>query len=146
MERTNDIDRSVAVDPDRNIAVRPPQTPAWREPDRDRKFADLLRDLRATCEAFSEPPRPLAVGIRSQIVELLGDQYEPWLIAKLCRWWTGRPDYLTAVAEGGHRINLDGSQAGEITASQRAYAEQKLDQWQRRKEAERARNAQSSTV
>jgi hypothetical protein len=137
VERTSDIDRPIdGVDGDN--AVRPSRTPAWRDPDRDRKFSNLLRDLRATCEAFAEPPQPLAVGIRSQIVELVGGQYEEWLIAKLCRWWTGRPDYLRAVAEGGRRINLDGSQAGEVTASQRAYAAQKLDEWQKQKEAQRA--------
>lgn len=126
------------VDPGKNIAVRLPQAPVRRDPDRDRKFADLLRVLRATCEAFAEPPRPLAIGIDKQVSALAGGQFERPVIGWVLRWWTGRPDYLQALADGAVRINLDGTPAGESSEKDRASAAHRLAERQQRKENERA--------
>jgi ProQ/FINO family len=134
-QRQDDIDQPVAVAGDRAITTaQPSPAPSRRilDPDRHLKFGDLLRGLRATCEAFSEPPRPLAIGIDKQIAELVGDQFERWVIVKVLRWWCARPDYLQALAGGGERIHLDGSSAGEISDRDRAGAEQRLVEWRRR--------------
>jgi hypothetical protein len=138
-QRTTDIDQPVAA-VSVNTAAQPPQ-PLRRDPDRYLKFSDLLRGLKTTCEAFGEPPRPLAIGIDKQIAELVGDQFARPVIVSVLRWWTGRPDYLRAVIDGTTRFNLDGSPAGEISPTHHAVAEQRLAEWQRRKAEERRRPA-----
>ena len=42
------------------------------------------------------------------------------------RYYVQKTDYLRAVLNGGHRVNLDGSIAGEITSAERADAERRL--------------------
>ena len=55
-----------------------------------------------------------ALGVpRSQVIDLL-------------EWWTAQPGYIAAIAAGGMRRNLDGSEAGEIGDEHRAHAEKQL--------------------
>lgn len=46
-----------------------------RNPERDEKFAKLFRELSKTA-AFSVPARPVALGIRLQLVAAMGAQHE----------------------------------------------------------------------
>jgi len=91
---------------------------------RDANFAEL----RARFSLVFDPDRPLplalrvhhklraALGVpRSQVIDLL-------------EWWTAQPGYIAAIAAGGMRRNLDGSEAGEIGDEHRAHAEKQLKQ------------------
>jgi sRNA-binding protein len=83
----------------------------------------LLAALRGCCpEAFCEPPSPLAIGIHTQVIDLVGEGYAKKDIAWVLRWWCSRPDYLGALSRGEPRRNLDGSIAGKPTPQQRDYA------------------------
>jgi hypothetical protein len=85
-------------------------------------ISDLGRAPRARQAAATATPKPApshhqlraALGApRSQVIDLL-------------EWWTAQPSYIAAIAAGGMRWNLDGSEAGEISDEHRAHAEKQL--------------------
>ena len=67
--------------------------------------------------------RPLAIGIRDQIAERVGDAITPDELSAALRAYTRNPGgYLRAMARGGARIDLEGNPAGMIIAEQAAAA------------------------
>jgi hypothetical protein len=63
-------------------------------------------------------PQPLAIGVDKRLAALIGDDRAGFLLA----WWTRWPAYVAAVAAGGRRYHLDGSEAGEISEEHRRTA------------------------
>jgi hypothetical protein len=105
-----------------------PEKRPRRSPDGHHQFNILLSLLGQTCpEAFTEPPMPLAIGIYHQIIEVVADQFEADIIRGVLGWWTSRPDYLQALAQGGYRVGLDGSAAGEVAADHQQHAAERLE-------------------
>lgn len=77
--------------------------------------------------AFAPKKIPLAVGIREQIAALHPDTPEKLLKQALASW-CGRASYLYAsLKDGATRVNLDGSDAGEVGDEGRRLAQAKLD-------------------
>lgn len=123
-------------------AAPPPNPPRIKKTEAE-KAAILARDRQAHAEAlarratiareslavFAErfpacftpgKPVPLAIGINKQICAALTIS-EQHCRAALARW-TSRPSYLHALAAGGARFNLDGSEAGTIAEDHRTGA------------------------
>jgi sRNA-binding protein len=93
---------------------------------RDTSFA-ILRILEDVSPAFCWPRAPLAIGIDSDLQELLVDEYKPHQIQHFLRWYCGTHDYLEAVAAGCMRLALDGTPTEPPTDEHRADARQRLD-------------------
>jgi len=69
--------------------------------------------------------RPLAMGVRATL-EAAGIAGRTPLHRVL--WlWTRTPAYLTALAEGRPRVNLDGSDAGAVAPEHQAQAAERLE-------------------
>jgi sRNA-binding protein len=66
----------------------------------------------------ADRPLPLAIGVHKPLGELLGGKRAK----RLLEWWTKSPAYVAAVAAGGCRYSLDGSEAGQVTEEHRAIA------------------------
>jgi hypothetical protein len=99
----------------------PPPTPAEAEAQRIAwRVADLAH-CRERWPVLFDPdhPLPLAIGIHKQLGPVLGIKRAARLLEWWCRAW--RP-YGEAVARGGQRYNLDGSEAEEITEQARIIA------------------------
>jgi hypothetical protein len=95
-------------------AASPPAPPGTAE-----RVAALALCREAFPTVFgADNPLPLAIGIHEQLGELIGSDNASGLL----RWWTGWPPYLVAVAAGGKRYHLDGTEAGAITERQREVA------------------------
>jgi hypothetical protein len=78
----------------------------------------LLVDLAPDLFKYASPV-PLAIGIDQQIAEL---GMERQTVSDVLSWWTRTSGYRAAVVKGGHRFNLDGSVAGEISAKDQAFS------------------------
>jgi sRNA-binding protein len=77
--------------------------------------------------AFTEPPVPLAIGIRVAMLAERGYLSSADLKRGLSVWCR-KPAYLKAVAApGARRVHLDGSDAGEVSDANRAWAGEQLD-------------------
>jgi hypothetical protein len=109
------------------VAVASPPTPATAEAQRVAwRIADLAV-CRERYPALFDPdhPLPLAIGIHKQLGPVLGVKRAK----RLLEWWCGewRP-YTDAVARGGKRYNLDGSEAGEVAEAARIIAREMWNQ------------------
>jgi ProP effector len=100
---------------------------------RTRKKAARLRvdwrmdDLAQCRERFpalfdADHPVPLAIGIHKQMGKVIGLKRAK----RLMGWWTNWKPYIAAIAAGGVRYNLDGSEAGPVTEAQREHARSAL--------------------
>jgi hypothetical protein len=83
---------------------------AWRR--RRDQVNKLLADSPL---AFSNPPRPLKVGIHEDL-RALGHPRRA--VALMLREWTTRRAYQTALIPGAPRFGLDGTVAGEVTEAE----------------------------
>ena len=96
---------------------------------RERRRAARSANLALLIERFPivfnpEKPLPLAIGSHKAIRAAFG---LPWSqLEDLIRWWTIRPEYLAALVAGGPRYSLDGSEGGVVAESERASADQRL--------------------
>ena len=104
----------------------------------------LMMRLRQLSPALFAPesyiPLPLAVGIRDQVVAQLGcDAIDAAVVLGI---WCGKFRYQKALTQpGAVRRNLDGSDAGEVTAEQRAWAMQRLEKLKAKRRAKQATDA-----
>ena len=90
---------------------------------------EVLTLLRARWPEVFRVPVPLAVGIRREIRESLGDARIPAAhLDRALHHWTHGPLYLAAVAAGQQRRHLDGTDAGEPDEAQREHARETLVQ------------------
>ena len=100
----------------------------------ERRIATRQANLARLVELFPvvfdvDAPRPLAIGCNRQLRAALAI---PWSqVDAVLWWWTRRPEYHAAVAAGGPRYSLDGSEAGVVVEEHRAMAQR----WIRRSPA-----------
>ncbi len=113
-----------------------------------RQRAERARELLARLaerypNCFTSDPariRPLAIGIQQALrADLANDpelQDTPgWLVRQALAQYVRRPRYLKAIVEKQRRVNLDGSDAGEVDDQQQAHAEQQLAEIEARRAA-----------
>ncbi len=106
-------------------AALPPIAPQPRaSPDRSTQLLSVLR-TRAPA-VFCDPPKPLAIGIRATMIELLADDFSPKDIRRVLSAWCGGSDYRRVLVAGAARYALDGTVTGEVTADQAALVEVSL--------------------
>jgi sRNA-binding protein len=88
--------------------------------------AAIITRLAELCPArifvWEKRRRPLQVGIREAISARVGDAIAPDELNIAMRAYVRSIGYLTAVARGDKRIDLEGNPAGETTLEQRAGA------------------------
>lgn len=86
----------------------------------------LLAQLQAHAPALFDPanPKPLAVGIGPKLRAALSLSHRQ--THGVLAWWTRQRAYQVALAAGGARYGLDGSQDGEISADEQATAQARL--------------------
>jgi sRNA-binding protein len=77
--------------------------------------------------AFSEPPKPLAIGVTGDVVRGLNVDWEAGLIAHclvstVLAAWTRRRGYLANLRAGSPRYALDGNVDGCVTAGDESHA------------------------
>jgi hypothetical protein len=85
-------------------------------------------------------PLPLAVGTTRLIAKTL--DVSPRIVGPVIHVWTQRPEYLAAVAAGGMRYNLDGTEAGPISEEHQAHAAEQLPAAQEQARARKERRAE----
>ena len=102
----------------------PGPTPAETAAIEAQRLAWRVADLAHCRERFPvlfdpDHPLPLAIGIHKELGKVLGMKRA----MRLLEWWARewRP-YVAAIAAGGRRYNLDGSEADEVTEAARADA------------------------
>jgi ProQ/FINO family len=66
----------------------------------------------------ADRPLPLAIGTDTPLGAILGAKRARFLLA----WYTRHPDYVAAVARGGARYSLDGTEDGLVSEQHRAVA------------------------
>lgn len=117
--------------------------------ERTREFLSLLAERYPQC--FTRDPnklRPLAIGIQKDLRrELDADpdlkETPNWLVRQALALYTRSISYKRAILEGRQRINLDGSDAGEIGEQEKAHASTELEKQQAlRAERQREREQQ----
>jgi hypothetical protein len=92
---------------------------AEREQVAARRVADLALCRERYPRLFDiERPVPLAIHIHRQLGKVLSAKRAKHLL----EWWTDWQSYTAAVAAGGLRYNLDGSEAGEVSERHRGAA------------------------
>jgi len=113
---------------------------------RTREFLDHLITRYPDCfTANAATIRPLAIGIQKTIRTDL--EQDPamtdtpgWLVRQALALYTRSPSYLEATLAGKARVNLDGSDAGEITTEALEFAQTRRDE-QKQRLAERRKQA-----
>ena len=111
-------------------AKKPAKARRPRQPPKPRKTppSDLrARELNDSLNAFDvwRNHQPLALGIDKQLFRHIADLHlsaSKRVVQKLLHRHTHNRRYLQAVAQGGQRFNLDGSEAGEIIQVERDHA------------------------
>lgn len=68
--------------------------------------------------------KPLAIGFYQQLLAVYPVAEES--LKSILRFYCRRTQYLTSVAAGGFRVNLDGSRAAEILPTEQAIASESL--------------------
>ena len=112
--------------------VASPAAGAAAAPAPDARFRRHLANLDSRLRfpnAFREPPAPLKVGIGRDLADAMiaaDGEYGPADLRAFLRWWTGRVDYLQAVADGRPRVDLAGRPVALPTTAERAHAAAKL--------------------
>jgi sRNA-binding protein len=97
----------------------PPPAPAAPTGRIGRRVADLATCRQKFPAVFdADRPLPLAIGIDRDLAAILGVKRARFLLA----WWTGNAAYVAAVARGGARFRLDGTEDGLVSEEHRALA------------------------
>ncbi|WP_245701418.1 ProQ/FINO family protein [Franzmannia pantelleriensis] len=89
---------------------------------------------------FKGHTRPLKVGIHEDLVVR-----EPWpdkLIRRALACYVHLPRYLKAVRAGAERVDLDGSNAGEVSDGEARYARRQLDELRAQNRTRKAQKAE----
>lgn len=102
----------------------------------------LLKDLQTRYEVFRNYS-PLAIGIDKQLFAALPDVSRKSLRAAM-RSHTMSTRYLKEMEKAPHRLNLDGTQAGEVTDENRQHAAEQLrERFKKQGEQRRAQEAEA---
>ena len=90
---------------------------------RKKKQTDMIADhIYGKYDVFKRF-KPLALGIDQDLAAAM-PQYDPALIARVLANHCRRPRYLTALARGGKRFDLNNRFKGEVSAEEQAIAAQ----------------------
>ena len=94
--------------------------------------------------AFTDPPRPLKVGVTKDLIPAVRDAVGARAVRDAIALYCRRPAYLKMQIEGATRVDLDGNDCGNVTADQAEGAKQRLEwkaarAWERALEKERTR-------
>lgn len=116
---------------------------------RTREFLDALITRYPAC--FSGDPanvRPLAIGIQKPLrADLAGDEAfadtPGWLIRQALALYTRSPAYLEATLARRTRVNLEGSDAGEVSDEAVEFARARREEQKQRQAERRKRSAQA---
>lgn len=101
---------------------------------------DCAEQLRERFPAlFAGPPRPLKLRIQADIQARAPGVFSKAALSAFLRRHTGRTGYLIALTRATHRVDLDGAEAGEISAEHRQAA---VDELARRRALQTAREAE----
>src|SRR6478735_3162935 len=79
-----------------------------------------------TFSVFHNRRKPLKIGIRRDLSELLGATIDQKMLSAALRFYTSNPGYLRAQRVGADRIDLDGHAVGTVSADEAATAQQRL--------------------
>jgi ProP effector len=92
-----------------------------------RKRAELAAILGAEPPVIlcGRMPAPLAIGIHFVILERFPDA-DPVALGRWLARWTNSEQYLRRLTLGGHRFDLDGRVAGDVSADAAEWARIKL--------------------
>ena len=113
-----------------------PPTPEPR-PAADDCAVDCAEQLRQRFPAlFAGAPKPVKLRIQADIQQRAPGVFGKAALSVFLRRHTGRTGYLIALTRAPHRFDLDGAEAGEISAEHRQAA---LDELQRRRTLRAAR-------
>lgn len=116
---------------------------------RTRKFLEQLLSRYPACFAGNvNDIRPLAIGIQKTLrADLAKDEdladTPGWLIRQALALYTRAPAYLEATIRRRLRVNLDGSDAGEISDEAVQFASTRRDEQKQRQVERRKQNAQA---
>lgn len=89
---------------------------------------------------FKAHTRPLQIGIHQALAEA-----EPWsgkLIRRALACYVNLPRYMKSMREGVERVDLSGSDAGQVTGEEVQHAREQLKQMQARQRAQEAKRQQ----
>lgn len=75
---------------------------------------------------FTGAPKPVKLRIQADIQERAPGQFSKQQLSSFLRRHTGSTAYLNAVIKSTHRFDLDGKEAGEITAEHKQVARDEL--------------------
>ncbi len=90
------------------------------------KMRKILRKRFPRCfMGFKQPKQPLKIGIDLLVMRAAPD-LSPRKILYAIEDYTGGTRYLAALIEGAARIDLDGNEAGVVTAADEEYAQRRL--------------------
>jgi sRNA-binding protein len=104
-------------------------------------IAALAAKYPETFFVFERRRRPLKVGIRAELMVVCPELRRS--IGRALGFYCRNSYYLRAVAAGGVRIGLDGLPAGEVTASEAAWAEEQAAAEEKRQRARRNATARA---
>ena len=113
---------------------------------RSREFVEQLIERYPRCFSRNRDTiRPLAIGIQKPLREdLAADEAfrdtPGWLVRQALALYTRSPAYLEATLAGRPRVNLDGSDAGEVTEEAQRYARDRREEQKRRQAARKPKN------
>lgn len=107
----------------------------------DAVLAELRERFPAAFPADLSTVRPLALGVRATL-EAAGIAGGRTPLHSALWLWCRAPEYLAAIAEGRHRIGLDGTDAGPVAPEHQAAAAA----WLERLRAKAERRAAASVV
>jgi len=89
---------------------------------------------------FGGAPKPIKLRIQADIRERAPGEFSKAALSAFLRRHTGRTSYLIALTRAGHRFDLDGAPADEISAEHRQAA---IDELARRRALRESREAQA---
>ncbi|MBB2485260.1 prop effector ProQ [Mitsuaria sp. WAJ17] len=92
---------------------------------------------------FAGAPKPVKLRIQADIQERAPGQFSKQQLSSFLRRHTGSTAYLNAVIKSTHRFDLDGKEAGEITAEHKQVARDELT---RRRAKHQERQAQEDAA
>lgn len=92
---------------------------------------------------FTGAPKPVKLRIQADIQERAPGQFSKQQLSAFLRRHTGSTAYLNAVIKSTHRFDLDGKEAGEITAEHKQVAREELN---RRRTKNQERQAQEEAA
>jgi sRNA-binding protein len=107
--------------------IQPPKLKRKAERPDQHQIEEAKAAIRAAFPlAFVKPRRPLAIGVREQVLRALPNVDPQAVKVALGRWVQSRDYQEGVLRKGARRIALDGSDAGPITDAERLAAKAAL--------------------